>query len=57
MTIEQAKQKILDAYETAQHDSYKLLAEAYSTLTNAQSAKGNQIDGFKPNENERPLDR
>jgi hypothetical protein len=56
MTIEQAKQKILDAYETAQHDSYKLLAEAYSTLTNAQSAKTNQIDGFKPND-ERPLDR
>jgi hypothetical protein len=57
MTIEQAKQKILDAYEHADKDSYKILAEAYSTLTNAQSTKIHQIDGFKPNENERPLDR
>jgi hypothetical protein len=50
MTIEQAKQKVLDAYDKAQFDEYKILAEAYSTLTNAQSTKIHQIDGFKKSE-------
>jgi hypothetical protein len=50
MTIDEAKQKVLNAFEMARWDEYKMLADAYSTLTNAQHTKIHQIDGFKKSE-------
>jgi hypothetical protein len=50
MTVDEAKQKVLDAFGMARWDEYKMLADAYSILNNTQTAKGNQIDGFKPQE-------